>query len=125
MPLLSLPTEIMLQILPLLDYDGFRSLTQTNRFLRSLASDKLVREVLMHTEKNHPAIFLSRGALPCYVCLRVKKKQEFPTMHEMSIFRLGRPRVRERTCYDCGEKLGCRFHSVLFKNFLRSYFEQG
>jgi hypothetical protein len=49
---LALTTEIIVEILPPLDCEGLRGLTQQNRFLRSLPSENPTPEAMLNREVN-------------------------------------------------------------------------
>lgn len=101
MPFLSLPTKIILQILSLLDYDGLRGLTQQNRYLRSLPSSRLVRNVMINTELWDPGVFRRHDTFPYYSYLSVEKASEFSPRYKRERFRLGDWSMEERLCRLC------------------------
>lgn len=100
MSLMQLPTELHLVLVPMLDYKSLINHTRTNRHFLSLRTDELVRQALLHFENMAmtPGPFELRDGivwpkqkwadcataarvqdmLPCYGCLRLRKRYDFP-----------------------------------------------
>lgn len=101
MPLMQLPTEIHLELLPTLDYESLINLTSTNHHFRSLRTDKLINSAFLHLEhvylERRLRIQKERGEpdhqlpqqelekldpvyrfLPCYSCLKLRRRKRMP-----------------------------------------------
>jgi hypothetical protein len=109
MTFLDLPTEVILDIIPHLDYTSFQNLTQTNSFLRSLRTDAFIRDAMLKSEITEKETFERYWVLPCYCCLRARVKCEFTDMHPRSKYRLGGPKRGDRRCRKCDGERGATY----------------
>jgi hypothetical protein len=133
MPLMQLPPEIDVQLLPMLDYASLMSLTVTNRYYFSLRTDNLVRQALLYFEEacmkewrpeygfvsfdletycTMPEALVPGASdfgpfvLPCYGCLRIRRRNaDFEYRQRRGKKCLNCKRAEERRCKACPKAL--------------------
>lgn len=98
---MSLPAELLQEILFYAGYDSLLKLSQTNQFLRQTISDEHFTEALIDEEWDDEYYRgYSGGILPCYGCFRL-----LPTWTHFGVpqIRFGRgcEEMQQRLCIRC------------------------
>jgi F-box-like len=110
--LLSLPVELQLHILPFLDYQSLRNLSQTSKHLRFLFANSISRDIIKKTllalesdAQQRSSVLLGRELLlPCYRCLRIlHSRDRFSNVDTYKTTRheLGGDHAQSRRCMSC------------------------
>ncbi len=144
MPLLSMPTELHLQILPHLDLPSLLKVAATNQYFNNLVDNNLLREaVLAYEETAHadfeyldvlwndssPDDFDNKiGRRPCYGCLRMLGMDDYFNVRgprgweDLSVagINIDHGLRKERRCYTCDAEAGGKFEKAMKSELLRA-----
>lgn len=105
--LLTLPTELLLQILTNLPYPTFFLLKRTHPYFRDLITPSAFRSHVLTA--NHIDLLASEPLLPsniypCYICLRALPSSRFSLSSRKDDRAHAGSKALKRFCVDCGAK---------------------
>lgn len=111
----TLPAEVQLNIIELLDCVSLTQLRATNHYFHGLPTNNILRKAYLNYESNldeydldDDNTILVAPLMPCYGCFKVKPLKDFSFMREVfgDLFRPSVEHCDERRCTECENKTG-------------------